>query len=197
MIISVPAQTDTEYSRIASNQCSWAAAEFIMASSQLRHLLHNNKVEEFVTLYKECLEKASQLRKNAGNKHLYGENVDTPELLEHYTAKGLVVTDRRTIKKNTCNDFVEILHPDLRREFYTREYTVGTPEMILAGVHWTQAALVSRHGQSLAIIHYWGRYLVCDSHLHQVMVLSKEETIKHLTMDEGGHLHLTALLVVV
>ncbi len=154
--------------------------------------------EEFVKIYKECLEKATQLRASAGTRHLYGENVDTPELIAHYKknhATNFEITDQITIKKNTSEDFLEILHTDLRREFYTREYSERPVEALMAGIHGAQSALVSRHGQSLAVIPFYGRYLICDSHLHSSFVLTKEDAIKHILMDNGGHLHLTALLI--
>lgn len=199
MFISVPAQTDSDYSVIASNQCSWAALEFVLRATEFRQAIRSQDTDGFVTIYKKCLLKASQLRAQAGKKHLYGENIDTPELLTHYTnnSTSLVITDRRTIMKNTSEDFLEILHPDLKREFYSREYAQGTIEMILSGVHGAQSVVVSRHGQSLAIIPCMGRYLVCDSHLHHAMILSREDTQKHIMMDEGGHLHLTAIHIIV
>ena len=190
--LSVSAQTDPEYSAIASNQCSWAAAEFLLKSSELRHSFHKNP-EEFVRIYKECLERASHLRAAAGKTHLYGENVDTPELLAHYEGK-FRTTDRITVKRNESAEFLDILHPDLKREFYTREHNLRPFSAVMSGICGPQCALVSRHGQSLAVIPYYGRYLICDSHLHHAMVLSMEDTVKHILMDEGGHLHLTVIL---
>jgi hypothetical protein len=190
--VPVPAQTDPEYSSTASNQCSWAAAEFLLKGSELRHSFHK-KPEEFVRIYKECLERASQLRAAAGKKHLYGENVDTPELLGHYAGK-FHITDRITIKMNASGEFLDVLHPDLKREFYTREYNLRPLSAVLAGVFGPQGALVSRHGQSLAVIPYFGRFLICDSHLHHAMVVSREAAFKHILMDEGGHRHLTVIL---
>jgi hypothetical protein len=68
-------------------------------------------------------------------------------------------------------------------------------EKILDQVLPATSLLVSRHGQSLTIIPYYGRYLICDSHLHEAGIASKEETINHILMDHGGHLHLTCILV--
>jgi hypothetical protein len=193
--IPVPSQTDEAYSAIASNQCSWAAAEFSLRDSELRLSFKKNP-DEFVRIYKECLEKASHLRAAVGSKNLYGENIDTPELLDHYKKHShFTVMDWITIKKNTGEEFLEILHTDLRREFYTREYSERPIESLMTRIFGAQRALVSRHGQSLAVIPFFGRYLICDSHLHVAFVATKEDAVKHILMDNGGHLHLTALLL--
>ena len=193
--ISVPAQTDSEYSSIASNQCSWAAVEFALRASELRHSFAKNP-EEFLKIYKECLENASRLRASAGTKHLYGENIDTPELLDHYLGRrAFTITDSITIKQNTSSEFLDILHEDLKREFYSREHNTRTIDVAMAGIFGGQCALVSRHGQSLAVIPFYDRYLICDSHLHTAFAVKKDEAIKHILMDSGGHLHLTILLI--
>lgn len=196
MIIQVPAQTDTQFSQIASNQCSWAAAEFALQNSKLRSLLRDGKTEEFQSIYRSCLEKATHQRAEAGSKHLFGENIDTPELLDYYKQKNLTVISSYTICKNEDEEFLKILHPDLLREFYTRTYrTDQSLETILNQIFNSECALVSRHGQSLAVIYYYGKYLICDSHLHTAMILNREDAMSHILMDHGGHLHLTILLV--
>jgi hypothetical protein len=196
MKIQVPAQTDKQFSQIASNQCSWAAAEFALHNSKLRSLLREEKIEEFQSIYTSCLEQASRLRAEAGSKNLFGENIDTPELLDYYKKKNLTVTSSYTIYKNKDEEFLKILHPDLLREFYTRAYSTEHPvDRILNQIFNSECALVSRHGQSLAVIYYYGKYLICDSHLHTAMVLTREDAISHILMDHGGHLHLTVLLV--
>lgn len=191
--LSVPAQTDAEYSSIASNQCSWAAAEFVLASYALRHFYKDNQAL-FLEIYKSCLQRASELRASAGKTHLYGENIDTPELVEHY--KPLICcSDVNSYKANTSEEFVSILHADLAREFYTRTYTERDPASVLKEVAGSQCLLVSRHGQSLAVIPYFGKYLICDSHLHEATIATFEDTLAHIRMDHGGHLHLTMRLV--
>lgn len=198
MNISVPAQTDEQYATIASNQCSWAAAEFVLHSRSLRSALLTKDMDKFRTIYKECLTKASTLRSGTVGC-LYGENIDTPVLEETYKRKAegsyFEILQHLSIIKNTDADFISVLHPDLAREFYTRKYQERSIESILSEVMGSTCMLVSRHGQSLAIIPFYNKYLICDSHLHEATICTKEEVIQHCFMDYGGYLHMTIMLV--
>jgi hypothetical protein len=196
--LSVPAQTDDAYSAIASNQCSWAAYEFAIKQSDLKRSFLKDP-EEFVSIYKGCLERASRLRASAGSKHLYGENIDTPELIKYYegnTRPFMTITEMITIKKNISDEFLDILHDDLRREFYSRTHGERSSiESAFSGIFGSSCAVVSRHGQSLAVIPFMSRYLICDSHLHTAFLASKADMMKHVLMDNGGHLHLTIMII--
>lgn len=199
MIITVPAQTDVEYSSVASNQCSWAAAEFALHSQELCRALESNDTAKFTEIYKECLRRASELRSKTSGC-LYGENIDTPILEEHYKrnmsgGSYLEIFEHLSIIQNTDVEFVKILHPDLAREFYTRTYNERSIGSIANQVRNTTCLLVSRHGQSLAIIPFNTKYLICDSHLHQAKIVSQDDMIHHCLMDHGGHLHMTLMLV--
>ncbi len=189
--IPVPAQTDAEYSAISSNQCSWAAYEFVKHSSKLRHALYKNNIDDFLETYKKCLHDASILRKNTKDC-LYGENIDTPIIQENYK-NTVSVCCTNGVYKNEDPDFLSVLHEDLKREFYTRKYFENDMENVMKAVSGITCLLVSRHGQSFALLPYFGRYLICDSHLHEASVVSKEDAIKHILMDYGGHLHVTIL----
>jgi hypothetical protein len=194
--IQVPAQTDPEYSSISSNQCSWAAYEFVKNSTSLRLALYKNNREQFLEIYRQCLHDASHLRKNTTGC-LYGENIDTPIIKEHYS-KSVDCVYHSGVYQNEDPEFISILHEDLRREFYTRKYHENSTENIINGAFGTRSCLlVSRHGQSFAIIPYYGRYLICDSHLHESVIVSKDDAIKHMCMDYGGHLHVTIMQVII
>jgi hypothetical protein len=200
MNISVPAQTDPAYSAIASNQCSWAAAEFAIHSDELISAVYNNNMTEFQRIYCECLLKASKLREASGQHCLYGENIDTPVLETHYTRaqpgeRYLNILEHCTVLKNEDPAFVEILHPDLAREFYTRVHSLRPLESSINSLTGGVCLLASRHGQSLCILSLGSMYLICDSHLHVARLATKEEMMNHVLMDHGGHLHLTLMLV--
>ena len=199
MIIPVSAQTDSEYSSVSSNQCSWAAAEFALHSQELRRSLIKNDISSFVELYKKCLLRASELRSKTSGC-LYGENIDTPVLEDNYKKNEnkdpyLEIFEHLSVLKNTDAEFIKILHPDLAREFYTRTYTEREIGRIVNEVRNTTCLLVSRHGQSLAVIPFYNNYLICDSHLHEAKVVSQDDMIHHCLMDHGGHLHMTLMLV--
>ena len=198
-MLNVPAQTDTEYSSISSNQCSWVAAEFTLHSQELRRALQQKEYTRFIEIYRECMRRGSE-RRSTVSGCLYGENIDTPILEEHYKRKDtnipyLEFLEHLSIVKNKDTDFIKILHPDLTREFYTRIYNERSIEKIAHEVRDSTCLLVSRHGQSLAVIPFYTKYLICDSHLHEAKVVSKEEMIDYCMMDHGGYLHMTLILV--
>lgn len=187
--LSVPAQTD--YSDISSNQCSWCAMEFALKAPIFRKLFRESKEDktDILELYTSCLVRGSKLRRDHGT-FLYGENIDSANLLAYYRYD---VLQKRTVCKNLDQDLLKILHPDLRSEFYTRVYDQVSLNEILNTVVPTISLLVSRHGQSLCIIPHGTKFIVLDSHLHELRVMTKEDTLKHIAMDHGGHLHLTLL----
>jgi hypothetical protein len=198
MSILVPAQTDYNFSKISSNQCSWVAWEFIIKYKELSETIYFPKIITFIDNYRECMKKGSELR-FATKVNLYGENIDTPSILEYYQDK-VKIEETYTIIKNEDKNFLEILHPDLLREFYSRTHLIineNELDNILANIYEnTQALLVSRHGQSLAILPTINNnYIICDSHLHYVQIIDKEKTMKHILMDHNGHLHLTIILI--
>lgn len=190
---SVPAQTDTEYSSVSSNQCSWCAAEFALKRTAIIQAWMSKNTQEFLHLYNSCMKTASQKRKDLGT-FLYGENIDSENLLNHY-GKQLDIVHKYTLKLHTDTTFPEILHPDLRAEFYTRDYVdYISLESILHDMPFKSYLLVSRHGQSLCVIRvHSNSYLILDSHLHIASMATKEETMKHILMDNGGHTHVTLL----
>jgi hypothetical protein len=150
--------------------------------------------EEFNRIYNECLLLASQLRKEKGT-FLYGENIDSPNLLEHYKGR-ITIAHQYTIKLHTDPTFPDVLHPDLRSEFYTRTYVdyASLDGVILKQMPFNSYLLVSRHGQSLCVVRiHSGIYLILDSHLHTCWLASAEDAYKHIMMDNGGHTHLTIL----
>ncbi len=193
MSISVPAQTDLQYSQVSSNQCSWCAVEFALHRHKLLELFHQEDKTEFLRLYNKCMAEASQKRKDLGT-FLYGENIDSQNLLDHYGAQ-LQILHKNTLRKNEDPEFVSILHSDLRSEFYERSYAENvTLEGILSRMPYHSYLLVSRHGQSLCIIRaFSSHYLILDSHLHTARLAPKDEAAAHILMDNGGHTHLTLL----
>ena len=191
--IDVPAQTDSQYSDISSNQCSWCAVEFALHASKFRELYRMSDIHEIRNLYTACIQKGSELRRKYGT-FLYGENIDSQNLLTYYK-KSYDVLQRRSIHKNMDEDFLKILHPDLYSEFYTRKYDDGnTIEDNLRGIIISTSLLVSRHGQSLCVVPLGGDYyIVLDSHLHKLQLMTFQETITHICMDHGGAQNITLL----
>ena len=194
--LSVPAQTDAEYSAISSNQCSWCAVEFGLRRRDLIHAWTTRQTDEFLRIYKECLEVASQKRKDLGT-FLYGENIDSKNLLEHYGSQ-LDIAHKNTIRMHEDSEFINILHPDLASEFYTRSYAdyVSLDEIVNRMPN-NSFLLVSRHGQSLCVLRvHTNMFLILDSHLHIATLSTKNDTMTHIRMDNGGHTHLTLLFCV-
>ena len=193
MSISVPAQTDPEYSAISSNQCSWCAVEFALARRKLLETFQQSDKTEFLAVYTQCMMEGSQKRKELGT-FLYGENIDSQNLLDHYTDK-LNILHKNTLRMNEDPEFVSILHPDLASEFYTRKYAENASlDTILSRMPYVSYLLLSRHGQSLCVIRAFStHYLILDSHLHTARLATKEDTASHILMDNGGHTHLTLL----
>ena len=189
----VPAQTDSEYSAISSNQCSWCAAEFALKRRDLIKTWMSKEYKGFLELYTTCMEIGSRKRKELG-RFLYGENIDSVNLLNHYE-KELTIVHKYTVQLHTDPEFPTILHPDLKSEFYTRTYVDYTPlTTILKQMPFSSYLLVSRHGQSLCVIRaHSDSYLILDSHLHQARMTSEKETTNHILMDNGGHTHVTLL----
>jgi hypothetical protein len=191
--IDVPAQTDSQYSDISSNQCSWCAVEFALHASKFRALYRIPDINEIHNLYIACMKEGSELRRKYGT-FLYGENIDSQNLLDYYK-KSYDVLQKRSIHKNVDEDFLKILHTDLRSEFYTRKYDdSNTIEDILRGIAISTSLLVSRHGQSLCVVPFGGDYyIVLDSHLHKVQLMTFQETVAHICMDHGGAQNITLL----
>jgi hypothetical protein len=194
--LSVLAQTDAEYSTVSSNQCSWCAVEFGLRRQDLIKAWTSRQPETFLNIYKECLAVASQKRKTFGT-FLYGENIDSKNLLDHY-ASNITIAHTNTIRMHEDSEFLNILHPDLASEFYTRSYTDHVPlDEIVNRMPFNSFLLVSRHGQSLCVIRvHTNMFLILDSHLHIATMSSKEDTMTHIKMDNGGHTHLTLLFCV-
>jgi hypothetical protein len=213
--ILVPSQTDYNFLKIASNQCSWIAIEFIINNNELIKSINILNIKKFSKYYRKCMLKGSGLRRKiqkSSNENynidiygdiilnaIYGENIDTPILLENYK-NILKIENKYTIIKNENNEFLNILHEDLKKEFYTRKYNIIDETILLtiiSSLHEkNQGLLVSRHGQSLSIMPVKEeKYIICDSHYHHSQILDKTNTLKHILMDNGGHLHLTILLV--
>ena len=134
-VISVPAQTDKDYSSISSNQCSWAAYEFVKNSSKLQLALYNKRYDEFLSTYKDCLKTASELRKDTSGC-LYGENIDTPSLREHY-ASSIRITSSNGIYKNEDDEFNSFF---LNLSAISRLFSVSfmTASAWESGVGWSQ-----------------------------------------------------------
>ena len=193
MSISVPAQTDSQYSAISSNQCSWCAVEFALKRRELIDSFQRTDKTEFHFHYNDCLLRASQKRKDLGT-FLYGENIDSHNLLEHYGSQ-LQFAHKNTLRMNEDPEFVSILHPDLASEFYKRTYAENASlDTILTRMPYFSYLLLSRHGQSLCVLRVFANhYLLLDSHLHTARLATKEDTASHILMDNGGHTHLTLL----
>lgn len=198
-ILQVPAQTDSQYSLLSSNQCSWCAVEFAIRRIEIITAWFSNKQDEVLRLYNESLAVASNLRKEAvaptnPKTFLYGENIDSANLLNHYKDK-INITEQYTILLHEDPDFLDILHPDLRSEFYGRKYSTSlTINQLLSRMKKNDYLLLSRHGQSLCILRTENdMYLILDSHLHDAKLATKEMAMKHSLMDNGGHTHVTLL----
>lgn len=188
-IFTVPNQSDTEYSNISSNQCSWVAHCFAKNYRKFKEYLMTNNNENFIELYKECLLEGSNDRKKYG-KLTYGENIDNSLVIKNY---GLNIYALYTKTFNDTEEFLKILPDDLRYEFYMN-VQLKTDD-IIKHIIGNVFALVSRHGQSFVVIPITSlRYLILDSHIHDVQLLEKEEMVKYVLCDYGGHTHITLVL---
>ena len=185
--IVVKSQTDNEYSTISSNQCSWCAAEFIVKRKELLYNFINNR-DKFIEIYNQCLYNGSIKRRDYKDK-LYGENIDNKNLLSKYT---IDIISQHTIIMNNDSNFLEILPGELRDEFYTNKYTEITIQEFKE-YQDNLSCLISRHGQSFAIIPILQRYLVLDSHIHKAKIMTKEKLSHYLFNENCGHTFITII----
>lgn len=183
----VRCQTDDKEKALSSNQCSWCATVFASKALQFKKLLGN--ADEFVALYNECLLTGSQLRAERGDlkTYSYGENIDNPLIPQHVPIEILA---QYTIQANIEKSFLDILPSELCNEFYKRIYVPRDDIDFIAG---NIVVMVSRHGQSFAVIPLTSEsFLVLDSHVHDVGIMSKDSLKKYILGD--GYLHVTCFV---
>lgn len=194
-IITVSAQTDEKYKNISSNQCSWCAWEFAVNAIKLIHFYNSKNKTEFINLYNLCLLNGSNKRVN-GNK-IYGENIDTPELINSYSSYNLMPLFSYTYKINNNDDFLKILHKDLKEEFYSREHVqINNYDNFINDIHQGTGLLVSRHGQSLFVVKVdTNKNLVLDSHVHEIGYMNDYNLKTYILNNNGGHTHLTIIKI--
>jgi hypothetical protein len=195
-IINVPAQTDTIYKNISSNQCSWCAWEFAVKAKNLISSFNQKNKTEFLNIYNNCLLEGSNKRKNA-NK-LYGENIDSIEILNNYKNFNLEPCTKYTLKKNNENsEFIDILHSDLKEEFYTRSYLmINNFDNFINEIYQGDGYLVSRHGQSFFFVKMSdNKNLILDSHVHEIGIMSDANLKKYINVDENGYLFITFIKI--
>lgn len=183
----VRCQTDDNEKALSSNQCSWCAAVFASKAREFRKLL--GRKDDFVSLYNECLLTGSKLRAERGDSrtYSYGENIDN-QLISRCVP--IEILAQYTILANIDQSFLDILPHELRDEFYKRTYILREDiDFIIGNI----VVLVSRHGQSFTVIPLTSEsYLVLDSHVHNVGIMSKNSLKKYIFGD--GHLHVTCLV---
>lgn len=188
-MFKVPNQTDPEYSNISSNQCSWIAHSFAKNYKKFKEYLITNNTEKFIELYKKCLLEGSYDRKKYG-KLTYGENIDNKLIIEKYK---LDIYALYTKDYNIDEKFLKILPDDLLNEFYINKQL--ETDDIIKHIIGNIFALVSRHGQSFVVIPLTSsKFMILDSHIHEVKLLTKEEMEKYVLCDYGGYTHITLLL---
>lgn len=184
---NVMCQTDTKFSEISSNQCSWCAVLFAKNGDKLGEYYRENR-DEFNKLYEECLREASELRKKH-NSILYGENIDRSDVLCKTKRKRIAFY---TLIENDNPEFRKILHKDILSEFYTR---VHLHIEKISDVLDYNCILVSRHGQAFTIIKLSGFYLVLDSHVHTIGLMTRDNIQKYIRgtsdISSKNYLHLT------
>lgn len=194
--INVPCQTDNEY-KIASNQCSWCAALFGLKWRELANNFYVNK-ENFLEIYLNCLNEGSELRQKYGT-HLYGENIDSSNLKEKLNLKDHIVGEFTYLQKgeesSQKENLIDILPDDLKNEFYTRSYMQINNFSLLKSYKY---CLISRHGQSFTVIPIGDMFLILDSHVHTVGLMSYDNLVKYIkyqTSDNNdtSYLHVTVL----
>jgi hypothetical protein len=190
--VTVPCQTDEEY-KITSNQCSWCAAIFGIRYKELLHLFLHDK-DKFVQLYQECLMEGTKLRKEH-KKPTYGENIDNTLLKKTLDLeKRIIVNFTFEENKQERDELLSILPEDLKNEFYSNKYFELSN---LSSLSTYKFILVSRHGQSFTLIPFYNYFLVLDSHVHTVGLMTKENTYKYIkySLDDNitGYLFTTIL----
>ena len=181
----VPCQTDPEYAKISSNQCSWCAAEFATNAKKLIRLFAEDK-NAFKDLYKQCLSQGS-IKRQLNNGTQYGENIDNSGLLGNYQMTNFKF---KTIILNNDPSFVEVLPNDLKEEFYSR---IHVKEDNIDDITGNIYVMVSRHGQSFTVIPIGDRYLILDSHIHTLGLIDRVGLEKYIKHDHGGHTHVTLI----
>lgn len=91
-------------------------------------------------------------------------------------------------------ELLSILPNDLKNEFYTREY-LKIEDLSLLSTY--KFILVSRHGQSFTLISMGESFLVLDSHVHTIVMMTKENAYKYIkyqnSENELGYLFVTLL----
>jgi hypothetical protein len=177
--IVVPCQTDSEYSELSSNQCSWCAAEFAKHYDKLIPAFFA-KGTAFLDLYKECLLRASINRKTYKGP-VYGENIDNKKLKTVMDLK--VYLECTYINDDSKRDeFMELLPAELKTEFYDNIYARVSNFEFLKSYKF---ALISRHGQSLCLLPIGDLFLVLDSHVRTVGLMTFENVVKYVTFQQS------------
>ena len=186
--VEVPCQTDTDYAKVAANQCSWVAAQFAKRRDELFATYVSDK-RRFVEIYRECLCEGSRLRREHG-KISCGENIDNESVLEK-TNIGSEVQEKWTYTENEImlqmvKDFIP---QDMLHEFCGRVHS-RMPNLELKDA--VNFVLLSRHAQSFAALPFEDKYLVLDSHTTYCGLMTKENLCNYIKMDgatPGGYLH--------
>lgn len=173
--ISVPCQTDEEY-KITSNQCSWCAALFGLKYKELKDAFISDK-SKFLEIYTECLKEGTNLRKEFG-KPVYGENIDNETLKEKLNLEDKIMIEfTYELNKDSRDELVSILPEDLKKEFYTEKY-IDISDFLALSLY--KFILISRHGQSFTLVPFGEYFLVLDSHVHNVGLMTKDNAYKYI-----------------
>lgn len=188
---NVPCQTDSEYSEISSNQCSWCAAEFANHCDELKTAFFASD-DSFIGLYKECM-KSGSLNRKTYKKSVYGENIDNKTLKN--VTKLSVCLECTYVEGDDIlrNELMILLPDDLKKEFYTNAYIRATDFEFIKSYKFT---LVSRHGQSLCLLNVGGSFIVLDSHVRTVGMMTYENTVKYMlckVSEPAGYTMVTCL----
>jgi len=173
--VSVCCQTDEEF-KITSNQCSWCAGEFALNYKKFIEFYISNK-EQYCELYRKCVENGTNSRKTFGIK-TYGENIDNEVLLQTLNLKCKIHLSL-TYESNTqkSEEYINILPEDLKSEFYSKSYIFIQNFSIVSSYKFI---MISRHGLSLTMIPFFGRFLVLDPHVHYSGVMTRENAEKYI-----------------
>lgn len=190
--VTVSCQTDEEY-KITSNQCSWCAALFGLKYRELKDSFMTDK-NKFIEIYSQCLKEGTMLRKEYGVP-VYGENIDNNILKDKLDLeRRIMIQFTLELNKEDADELLHILPMDLKTEFYTRKYIEVTN---LSSLSLYKYILISRHGQSFTLIPFGSMFLVLDSHVHTIGLMSEENVFKYIkySLDDEptGYLFATIL----
>jgi hypothetical protein len=174
--------------KIASNQCSWCAFEFIKNSKLLLNIENVNFIEN----YNKCIEEASRLRLEC-NKYKCGENIDDINILNHYKLN-IINFYKTELNKNQKETFLEILDEELKNTFFKRENIIDLNIDILKNYiyeflpHIGHFMIINRYGQSFSLLGLSdNKIMLFDSHFKKTGITNLEKAFEYITKDLGGY----------